>query len=275
MPTAPQPVEHLLRLVVVAVDRVRGDPAVVGDRAQRGLRHGVDHAGRDQVDRRSGCRGRRGPSPRSRPTAAAAAGPRPRQRLPPRSRRTPARSAGRPAGRWRSRPAPRSAAASGVPILSSRGSTSVSTRETKNEATDAIRGQVVAGLAGALQAVEEGVHDLVVAGQGEDQRDVDADALGQAGGDRRDALPGGRDLDEQVGPVDQPPQRPGLGDRRLGVVGQPRVDLDRHPPVHPVGAPRRPAAARRRPSARRRWSARAAPRRRRRRGRPGRAAAAS
>ena len=135
----------------------------------------------------------------------------------------------------RDRGAPRSAAASLVPILSSRASISVSTRETKNEATDPIERQVVAGLPGAFHAVEEGLHDLVVAGQGEDQRDVDADPLGQARGDRGQALPGGRDLDEQVGPVDQPPQRPRLGDRGLGVVGEPRVHLDRDPPVHAVG----------------------------------------
>src|SRR3954468_15475074 len=37
--------------------------------------------------------------------------------------------------------------------------------------------------------------DRVVAIEGEDQRDVDADAFGQAGGDRRQSLPGGGNLD--------------------------------------------------------------------------------
>ena len=72
----------------------------------------------------------------------------------------------------------------------------------------------------------------VVASQREDQRDVDADRLGQAGGDRGQALARGRDLDEQVRPVDRPPQCPRLGDGGPGVVREPRVDLDRHPPVH-------------------------------------------
>ena len=49
----------------------------------------------------------------------------------------------------------------------------------------------------------------------------------------------------------------------VGVVGQPRVDLDRDPAVDAVGARRRRGAARRRPSGRRTWSARGPPRRRR------------
>jgi hypothetical protein len=93
----------------------------------------------------------------------------------------------------------------------------------------------MAGLPGALQTVQEGIHHLLVADQGEDQRDVDADPLGQARRDGRQSLPGGRDLDEQVGPVHQPPQEPRLGGGGLGVVGQPRVDLDRYAPVHPAG----------------------------------------
>ena len=96
-------------------------------------------------------------------------------------------------------------------------------------------GQVPPGGAGGFQAGQECLDHLGVAGEGEDQRDVDADPLGQAGGDRGQALPGCRDLDEQVGPVDQPPQRAGLGDRAAGVVGDPRVDLDRHPPIHAAG----------------------------------------
>ena len=49
----------------------------------------------------------------------------------------------------------------------------------------------------------------------------------------------GRDLDEQVGPVHQPPQRAGLGDGAARVVCHARVDLDRHPSVHAVRVRRR------------------------------------
>ena len=87
----------------------------------------------------------------------------PRALAPPTAgpRRTAARTARRPAARSRARPCPRSACASGVPILSSRPSTSVSTRLTKNEATEAMRRDVPAG--GLLQARQERVDDLAVA----------------------------------------------------------------------------------------------------------------
>ena len=50
----------------------------------------------------------------------------------------------------------------------------------------------------------------------------------------RPAMRGG-DLDQQVGPVDDLPQLDGLRDGLVGVVGQPRVDLDGHPAVDAVG----------------------------------------
>ena len=96
-------------------------------------------------------------------------------------------------------------------------------------------GQVAARGPGVLDAVEEGVDHLGVAPPGEDQRHVDADALGQALGDGRQAGDRRRDLDEQVGPVDKPPQLAGLGDGLLGVVREAGVDLDGHPAVDAVG----------------------------------------
>jgi hypothetical protein len=90
----------------------------------------------------------------------------------------------------------------------------------------------VAGVPGLFHPVEERIHDPVVTRQREDQRYVDADRFGQAGGDRRQPLARGRDLDEQARPVDLPPQCPRLGDGGPGVVSEPRMDLDRHPPVH-------------------------------------------
>jgi hypothetical protein len=96
-------------------------------------------------------------------------------------------------------------------------------------------GQVVPGGPGALHAVEEGVHHLAVALQREDQRDVDADAFGETLRDRGDARRGRGNLDEEVRPVDEPPQLTGLGDRALGLVRQSGVHLDRHPSVDAVG----------------------------------------
>ena len=79
------------------------------------------------------------------------------------------------------------------------------------------------------------VQDLAVPLEREDQRDVDADPLGEDGGDRGQPLTGGRDLDEDVRPVDRRPQGQRGGDRALGVLGEPGIDLDRHPAVHAVG----------------------------------------
>ena len=97
------------------------------------------------------------------------------------------------------------------------------------------RGDVVPVGRRLLEPGHVGVDDLAVAGEREDQRHVDRDPLGQRRGDRRDALGRGRDLDVHVRPVDQPPQLLGLGDRRLGVAREPRVDLERDPPVDAVG----------------------------------------
>ena len=57
--------------------------------------------------------------------------------------------------------------------------------------------------------------------------------------DGRHALGGGRDLDQQVGPVDPLVQRAGGGDRAGGVVGQGRGHLERD---EAVGAPARVVA---------------------------------
>src|SRR3954467_11268044 len=95
--------------------------------------------------------------------------------------------------------------------------------------------QVETPLLGLLQARHEGLHDLAVALEREDQRDVDADPEADHVGDRRDAGAGGRDLDEGVGAVHQPGELLGLGDRRVLVVRQARVDLDRHAAVLAAG----------------------------------------
>ena len=92
-------------------------------------------------------------------------------------------------------------------------------------------GEVEPGVAGSLEAGQVGVHDLLVADLAEDQGDVDADALGDGVGDRRQTLLGGGDLDQDVGAVDRAPEGAGRGDGALGVVGQGRLDLDRDPAV--------------------------------------------
>ena len=95
--------------------------------------------------------------------------------------------------------------------------------------------QVVA-VGGSLgDAFDVGVDDLLVALQREDQGDVDGDALGEGGGDGRQAFQGRRDLDHRVRAVDLLPQLDGLLLGVLGVVGQTRVDLDGDTAVDEVG----------------------------------------
>ena len=97
--------------------------------------------------------------------------------------------------------------------------------------------QVVAGFLRGFQPGQVGVHHGPVPFDGEDQRHVDRDALADHRGDGRQAGFSGRDLDQQVGPVDDLPQLDGLQDRLVGVVRQPRIHLDRHPAVHTAGRP--------------------------------------
>ena len=72
-----------------------------------------------------------------------------------------------------------------------------------------------------------GLRDLAVAVGGEDERDVDVDAFCKHPADRRKALEGRRDLDHHVRAVDRGCQFECLGDGGLGVVREPRIDLER------------------------------------------------
>ena len=117
-------------------------------------------------------------------------------------------------------------------MASRRRSTSVSTRLTKNEATLCTVDRSPPSLGEGLEAGQVGLDDLGVAGQGEDQGDVDAAALGDHRLDGGDALGGRRDLHEQVGLGDPLVQR--RGRRRCvacGVAGQLGGDLDGHEAV--------------------------------------------
>ena len=76
-----------------------------------------------------------------------------------------------------------------------------------------------------FQAGEISLGHLLVAGQAEQQGDVDVDPFADEAGNGGQALQGGGDLDEDIGPVHLLPELAGLGDGALGVPGQVRVDL--------------------------------------------------
>ena len=85
-----------------------------------------------------------------------------------------------------------------------------------------------------LEAGEVGVDDLLVALDGEQQRDVDVDAAGGELLDRGDPGLGGGNLDHHVGPREALPQLERLLDGRRGVVGEVGRALERDEPVAPV-----------------------------------------
>src|SRR4029079_12499811 len=95
--------------------------------------------------------------------------------------------------------------------------------------------EIVAVLLGLLQAGLEGVDDGAVALEREDQRHVDADALGEGGGDRFQAFEGRRDLDVDVVLVDLFVQVLRFGDGSGRVPGQARVNFDGHAAVNTLG----------------------------------------
>ena len=79
----------------------------------------------------------------------------------------------------------------------------------------------------ALQTADVGLGDPRVGVDAEQERHVDVAPLVDHLLDRRQALVGARDLDHQVGAVDQVPVQARLLHRALGVVGQARRDLER------------------------------------------------
>ena len=119
-------------------------------------------------------------------------------------------------------------------------------RETKNEATDAIPSHRQARVDPALEAAQIRLDDLLVALDGEQQRDVDVDAAGGQLLDRADAAAGRRHLDQHVGEIEPVPELERLGDRRLGVVGDVGRALERDEAVTPAAALIRRTQGRRR-----------------------------
>ena len=89
-------------------------------------------------------------------------------------------------------------------------SISVSTRDTKNDATEWIFDTSWPACLGRFDPGQVCVHHLAVPLDREDQRDVDRDAFGECRSDGRQPRLGGGDLDQQVGPVDDLPQLDGL-----------------------------------------------------------------
>ena len=234
MPSAASSSSTACDWCVGAVDAVAGDLPVVGDRVERGLGHGVDQAGCDQASDVPGVVVGRVLDAGGGPQRALRPGSGPLQRPPPSGRDgLLVTLVGEPGvgdgGLAAQRGGLRRADLVQPPVdLGVHAG-----HEERGHRGDA--GQVPPGGASGFQAGQECLDHLGVAGEGEDQRDVDADPVGQARGDRGQALLGGRDLHKQVGPVHQPPQRARLGDRPAGVMGDPRVDLDRHSAVHPAG----------------------------------------
>ena len=217
----------------VGVDRA-GDGAVVEEGLDRLLRHRVDRVRADElVDvGRVGVgrvlRGRRGPQRSLHPCA-------PRRRAPPSAGPgTCRRTAGRPPGPGPRRPVPRSArAALGADLVEAAVDLGVDPRdEEAGHARDAAEVAL-----GRLEAGEVRLHHLGVAVEAEDQRDVDAAALGDHRLDRRDALGRAGDLHVQVRARRSP-----RGAARAAasvparVAGQVGGDLDRHVAVDAVAA---------------------------------------
>ena len=99
------------------------------------------------------------------------------------------------------------------------------------------RGDVdrLALLHASLQAPDEGTCDVLVDLHREHQRDVDVDPIGDALLDRRQPFVRCWDLDKNIGPPDPIEEVVGHRDRALGVVGDPRQDLDADVPVFVLG----------------------------------------
>ena len=105
--------------------------------------------------------------------------------------------------------------------------------EEGGDGTDVV--QIVAVGVSLGDALDEGVDDLLVALEREDQGDVDGDALGQGGGDCRQAFEGCRNLDHGVRTVDLLPELDSLLLGGFGLVGQTRIHLDGDAAVNEIG----------------------------------------
>ena len=235
MPDRGQLVEDLLRGVAGTGDRVAVDDAVVGDRVNGLLRHGVHGVGGDQLGDIQGVGVVR----------VLHAGGRPQRPLHSRAvslERLVAVAADEhllvcrvcQPGVGHARLSTQRQCLVAADLLQSLVDLGVHPGD--EERCDGMDlGHVVAGLLRSLQAGQIGIHHQAVPFDGEDQCHVDRNSFGDNRSDRRQAGHRRGDLDQEVGPVDDLPQLDRLQDRLVGVMGEARIDLDRYPAVDAVG----------------------------------------
>ena len=94
------------------------------------------------------------------------------------------------------------------------------------------RAHVAAGGKRQLQPAEVRIDHLTEALETEDQRDVDADSLSDAIGDRAEARLRGGNLDERVRAVDRSGESHRFADRSGRVVGDAGTHLDGDATIH-------------------------------------------
>ena len=230
-------VEHHLRLRTGSGECVTGDHAMVCNRVEGLLRHGVDRIRTDQFSdvERVGVVRILNPGGRPQRALNPAAGLGKRRPAPTRAEHLFVGGVGEPGIGHAGQPA-QCERRVGADCLQSLVDFGVdSGDEERRNGMDGV--QVVAGLLCGFQAGQVGVHHRAVPLDGEDQGHVYRNALGQNGGDGRQTGQCRGNLDQRVGPVNDFPQFDGLQDRLVGVVGQPRIDLDGDPTVDPVGGP--------------------------------------
>ena len=195
------------------------------ERLDRLERHRVHRVGADQLLDVEHVAVRRILRRRRRPQAPLVARALAGEVLPPRPGERLLVSARTPASRSRSPACPR---APDAPSCSRRLSASVSTRETKNDATDATFARIASGRDEPLEAAEIRLDDGPVPLQREDQRDVDRLAARDAVLDRGQAELRRRDLDHQIRAVDLLVRSTCACSNVLSVsYAMPRVDLHR------------------------------------------------
>ena len=204
-----------------------GHDAVVGEGAQGGLGHRVDDARGDQLLHVEDIGVRRVLGPGARPQRPLRAGAGVAEREPSLVGEPPAEAGVGMVGVGDRHPAAQLGAVGehGVGL-------GVDARD--EERRHRGDGEGRAGGQAALEPPHVGVDDLLVARDGEQQRDVDVDPVGDELLDRRHSRLRRRHLDHDVGAGQPDPQLERLRDGRGRVVGEVRGALERDEPVAAV-----------------------------------------